>query len=121
MKLKNEPHPVLDPALEAELLAALAPIEPAPARAAAMGQRILERIAVREEDFLTVHRDQGDWRIRGPGIAEKRLVNAPGIYACLLRLEPGAALPPHDHPTARRPAALRSALRPPVRRSTRLV
>lgn len=100
MKLKSQPIPVLDALLEAELLEGLAPVEPKPTREQAMRARLAQRIASPgDEDFLTVHRHEGEWRTVAPRVSEKRLVDAGGIYACLLRLEAGATLAPHDHPT----------------------
>jgi len=102
MKLKPEPVAILDAALEAELLQHLAPIEPAPQRARAMREALLRRIEQPADldDFLTVHRDQGEWRRIAPRVFEKRLVDGPGLRAFLLRMEQGASLPAHDHPTS---------------------
>jgi quercetin dioxygenase-like cupin family protein len=101
MKLKTQPIPVLDAHLEAELLEGLAPLVPGPGRSESMRSRLAQRVAARGdgEDFVTVHRHEGEWRPVAPRVTEKRLVVADGIYACLLRLEAGASLPPHDHPT----------------------
>jgi len=87
--------------IKSALLEALAPIQPAPERVEVMRARIFARLAAHAsaEGFLTVHRDDGEWRAIAPRVREKRLVDAAGIYACLLRLEPGASLPAHDHPT----------------------
>ncbi len=100
MKLKGESLPVLDAQIEAELLEGLAAIEPPAARAQAMRESLAARMkGARAPAFITVHRGEGDWRVLAPRVAEKRLVDAPGIYACLIRMEKGAMLPPHGHPT----------------------
>jgi quercetin dioxygenase-like cupin family protein len=101
MKLKGEAIPVIDPALEAELLAALAPIEPAPQRSRAMWSRIEAAIGEpARPQFVTVHRGEGDWHPIAPRVAIKPLVEGEGLSACLIRMEKGGWLPPHDHPTA---------------------
>jgi quercetin dioxygenase-like cupin family protein len=94
---------VLDDALGASIAEALAPVAPPPGRKAAMKAAILARVreqgAPVPKDFLTIHRDEGTWTRLGPGVFVKRLVNGGGLYACLLKLEPGGVLPPHAHPT----------------------
>ncbi|QJR11646.1 hypothetical protein DSM104443_02725 [Usitatibacter rugosus] len=102
MKLKPESQPVLDAALEAELLQQLRPIEPATARAQAMREALFRRIEMPADldDFVTVHHDQGEWRRIAPRVLQKRLVEGPGVQAFLLRMESGSSLPAHDHPTA---------------------
>ena len=98
MKLKAENPHVIDTPLEAELLEALAPIEPGAARARSMLERLEARIA-NAPGFLTVHRAEGEWRALAPKVSEKFLVERAGIRACLIRMEKGGWLPPHDHPT----------------------
>lgn len=101
MKLKPESSPVIDAEIEARLLEALAPIEPGAERVRSMLERLEARIAAEPAaSFLTVHRAEGEWRAIAPRVSEKRLVERPGVYACLLRMEKGGWLPPHDHPTA---------------------
>lgn len=101
MKIKPEAPPVIDASLEAELLQSLAPVEPGPERELAMLSRLEARIAAEKGvGFLTVHRAEGEWRTLAPRVSEKRLVERAGVYACLIRMEKGGWLPPHDHPTA---------------------
>jgi hypothetical protein len=101
MKLGSDPVPVLDALLEAEFLEALRPIEPAGAHAAAMRTKILGEIAAAREcgDILTVARADGAWRPVAPGVSLKALAEAAGMRAFMLRMEAGATLPAHDHPT----------------------
>lgn len=101
MKIRPDPVPVLDALLEAELLEALRPVEPGPLRAAALKARLQAELASARAsgEFVTVLRGQGAWRSVAPGVALKPLVDAPGICAFLLRMDAGASLPPHDHPT----------------------
>ncbi|QJR15627.1 cupin domain-containing protein [Usitatibacter palustris] len=101
MKLRGEPNPVLDALLEGELFEALAPIEPAPVRVGAMRAKLMADVVALKQggDFVTVHRGEGSWRTIAPNVMEKRLVDLAGHYACILKLEPGASLPAHGHPT----------------------
>lgn len=100
MKIQPRAAPVLDPILEGEILEALAPIEPMALRLAAMKARMLSEVSAAREfgDFITIHAGEGEWRALGAKVFEKRLVDARGVRALMLRLEPGAILPPHDHP-----------------------
>lgn len=98
MKIQADAPHVIDAALEAELLEALAPIEPGARRSRSMLERLEARIAG-APDFLTVHRGEGEWRALTPLVSEKALVERSGIRACLIRMDKGGWLPPHDHPT----------------------
>jgi quercetin dioxygenase-like cupin family protein len=102
MKIKPDSAlPPLDAAFESELLKSLAPIEPAPSRAHAMRKAVMAGIqgAAVEEDFVTVHREEGEWRRIAPRVQEKVLLRTGGMRACLLRMEKGSSLPAHDHPS----------------------
>ncbi|HZQ62288.1 MAG TPA: cupin domain-containing protein, partial [Casimicrobiaceae bacterium] len=48
--------------------------------------------------FLTVRTTDGDWVPIAPGIAVKHLQDDGTMQSFLLRLDPGARLPAHDHP-----------------------
>jgi quercetin dioxygenase-like cupin family protein len=98
------PVPPLDPEdprsseLEKALAGALAPVEPDPARAAAMRGRLIERArASRGEGFVNVRRDDGEWRPLVKGVRVKTLCEGAGSRSVLVELEPGAALPTHRH------------------------
>jgi quercetin dioxygenase-like cupin family protein len=100
MKLQPDTAPVVDPALDAELLEALAPIDPGATSARSILARVEERIArAPAAAFLTIHKGEGEWRSLAPRVSEKRLVDQAGLYACLIRMEKGGTLPPHDHAT----------------------
>ena len=60
--------------------------------------RLLERVADADESHLTIAADAGDWRPFTPGVALKVLHEQGGVLSYLLRLDPGARLPPHRHP-----------------------
>jgi quercetin dioxygenase-like cupin family protein len=69
-----------------------------PGVAKAIKRRLLERVADADESHLTIAADAGDWRPFTPGVALKVLREQDGVLSYLLRLEPGARLPPHRHP-----------------------
>jgi anti-sigma factor ChrR (cupin superfamily) len=101
VKIRSDPAPVLDALLDAELLEALRPVEPGPLRAAALKSRLLAEVdaARASGEFITVLKGEGAWRKVAPGVTLKPLVDAPGVRAFLLRMDAGASLPAHDHPT----------------------
>ena len=86
------------------LLEAIAPQFPEPARVQSIKQRLMRRV---EEDIqasgdvqglLTVHTDEGNWKAFLPNVSIKVLRCEQDTLTYLLKLEPGATLPPHDHP-----------------------
>lgn len=92
--------------IDERLLEALAPVPMPRGRRAALGRRILARVAVpvaappaAPRDFITVRLHDGAWRPLAPDVFEKPLVSAAGLHARLIRMAPGAVLPAHDHPT----------------------
>jgi anti-sigma factor ChrR (cupin superfamily) len=96
------PPPVLDPDLLAQIGDAL---EPAPGDTldadtqARIKRRLLRRIAeASTESHLTLADPAQGWHAFGPGVSRKVLHEAGGVMSYLLRLAPGAHLPPHRHP-----------------------
>lgn len=92
-------------ALDADLVAALDALrEPAPDPEAERGRervrrRLLPRIAADStERHLTLPAAGAGWQPFGAGLTIKVLNEADGVMSYLLRLAPGAALPPHRHP-----------------------
>lgn len=97
---ENEPsqHDRVLPPEDMQLLAeALAPITP-PAR---LRERVLRqaRASAGLTELYSVRVDEGDWRTILPGVELKMLFanGATGAESFLLRLAPGASLPPHQH------------------------
>jgi quercetin dioxygenase-like cupin family protein len=79
------------------------PIPPAgagasPGQARAIRRRLLERVADADTSHTTIHADEGDWQPFVDGVSIKVLHEHDGVLSYLLRLAPGAALPPHRHP-----------------------
>jgi quercetin dioxygenase-like cupin family protein len=106
-----DPGPAADPgaaaaaggALDADVLAwldeAVAPEPPDAAMQARVKRKLLRRIAAESTpQHLTVAPAGGDWLPFGPGVTMKVLHRDEGTLSYLLRLQPGAALPPHRHP-----------------------
>ena len=71
----------------------------APGAPAALRATVLARVAADAATLLTVREADGDWTDLLPGIRRKLLFSDPesGTETFLLRAEPGATLPPHDH------------------------
>jgi quercetin dioxygenase-like cupin family protein len=92
-----------EPVLDADVLAwlddAVAPEPVDPAAQARVKRRLLRRIAAESMPrHLTVPPGAGDWQPFGPGVAIKVLHQEGEAMSYLLRLAPGATLPPHRHP-----------------------
>jgi quercetin dioxygenase-like cupin family protein len=69
-----------------------------PARARVIRRRLMERVADDDTSHLTIDEDDGEWLPFLDGVAIKVLHEQAGMLSYLLRLQPGAALPPHRHP-----------------------
>lgn len=67
-------------------------------RALAIRRRLMHRVADADDSHLTIDADEGRWQPFGPGVTLKVLREHAGVLSYLLRLEPGATLPPHRHP-----------------------
>lgn len=99
----HQPGAALDAALVAALDALREP-DPGPDPDADRGRervrrRLLPRIAADStERHLTLPAAGAGWQPFGDGLTIKVLNEADGVMSYLLRLAPGAALPPHRHP-----------------------
>lgn len=75
-------------------------------------RRLLARIAEDQRArHLTVTADEGQWQPFGAGLSIKVLHEAGGIMSYLVRLAPGASLPPHRHPVDEECVVLEGSLR----------
>lgn len=70
---------------------------PAPDLMRAIRRRLMERVADAEATHHTVAAGAGHWQPLGPGVAIKVLAGHGAVASYLLRLAPGATLPPHRH------------------------
>lgn len=75
-------------------------------------RRVLARIAEEQRtQHLTVRAEDGAWQPFGPGLTLKVLHEQGGTMSYLVRLAPGAALPPHRHPVDEECVVLEGMLR----------
>lgn len=72
--------------------------EATPAQARAIRRRLMERVADADQSHLTIDGAEGQWQPFLDGVTIKVLYERDGVLSYLLRLEPGAMLPPHRHP-----------------------
>ena len=103
-------------ALDADIVDLLnVAVSPTPVDQAALARvkrRVLARIAeAQRTDHLTVRAEDGQWQPFGPGLALKVLHEAGGVMSYLVRLAPGAVLPPHRHPMDEECVVLEGSLR----------
>lgn len=90
----------LTPEWAAQIALALSPIEPDPARATLLRQRILQRVSADQasDPHLTVRAHERRWHNISPGVDFKLLRRATDVETYILRLAAGITLPAHDHP-----------------------
>lgn len=69
-----------------------------PAQARSIKRRLVDRVADADTSHLTITADEGDWQPFSDGVQMKVLREHGGVLSYLLRLAPGATLPPHRHP-----------------------
>lgn len=72
------------------------PSAPGPERQ--IRRRLMARIADADESHLTIDADEGDWQHFVEGVVIKVLHEDGHALSYLLRLAPGASIPPHRHP-----------------------
>lgn len=82
-----------------------------PSPAQSIRQRLLERVADADLSHLTIAAEAGEWQPFLDGVAIKVLREDAGVLSYLLRLEPGATLPPHRHPLDEECVVLEGRLR----------
>lgn len=58
----------------------------------------MERVADADHSHLTIDGEEGQWQPFMDGVTIKVLREHGALLSYLLRLEPGARLPPHRHP-----------------------
>ncbi len=83
---------------------------PAP-RARAIRRRLMERVADADTSHHTIDADEGGWQPFLDGVSIKVLHESDGVLSYLLRLAPGATLPPHRHPQDEECVVLEGRLR----------
>lgn len=96
--MKKSSKPVLDPLLVDALAVATPPVEPAPDVEARIRQQLFRRLHVKTPDYLFVHSHEGEWTRLMRGVEFKLLRQDERSRSYLLRMAPGARIPPHAHP-----------------------
>jgi anti-sigma factor ChrR (cupin superfamily) len=104
------------PALDSDILAALAGAQAPDAGDAAALQRVRERVMQRiaaepKAGHVTVEPAGGRWHEFLPGIQRKVLHEKAGVMSYLLKFAPGAVLPAHRHPMDERCVVLEGSVR----------
>lgn len=82
-----------------------------PAQARSIRRRLMERVADADPSHVTIAGGDGDWQPFVDGVAIKVLREHGGVLSYLLRLQPGASLPPHRHPLDEECVVLEGRLR----------
>lgn len=82
-----------------------------PGSARAIRRRLLERVADDDATHWTIDADEGDWQPFLDGVQLKVLREHEGVLSYLLKLAPGASLPPHRHPLDEECVVLEGRLR----------
>jgi anti-sigma factor ChrR (cupin superfamily) len=81
------------------------------AQARTIRGRLMERVADADTSHLTIDCHEGEWQPILAGVAIKVLREHEGVLSYLLRLDPGAVLPPHRHPRDEECVVLEGRLR----------
>lgn len=95
------PDPVLDSEVSGALADAIAPLELRAAERDRMRERILRRVrAPAPAGTLTLRANEGIWQHYAPGVETKILREEPASNSVtyLVRMQPGARVPVHQHP-----------------------
>lgn len=75
-------------------------------------RKLLARVAeAQRARHVTVRAADGQWQPFGPGLTLKVLHEHEGVMSYLVRLAPGATLPPHRHPIDEECVVLEGSLR----------
>lgn len=82
------------------LLEAAPEVPLAPARHAAVRDKILKRVHASRELHVTIRADEGDWQPMGPLVDRKVLADDGVTRTFIMRLAPGAKRPSHSHAAA---------------------
>lgn len=87
------------------------PTDPTAARTGVIKRRLLHRVADAETSHVSIGAGDGIWQPWLPGVSIKVLRERDGMLSYLLRLQPGAKLPPHRHPVDEECVVLEGSVR----------
>ncbi len=97
----NKTEQLLPDEISDALLGAIKPVQPEALQAKNLRIRILNKIheskSTGVKDFLTIEKDKGDWVEVTPLARFKMLVENGDASSFIVKLEPGAEFPGHDH------------------------
>ena len=96
MNSKTTP-PTLDTLLIEALASATPPETPSPEATTRMREQLFQRVHAPSLDFLFVHSHEGEWVRLLRGVELKLLRQEGNQRSYLLRMAPGARIPPHEH------------------------
>ncbi len=103
--MSNDKEDTLQDVVRDALLDAVKPQFPDSNRVQAIKQRLIQRVQAERlvsesgaRGLLTVRANEGDWKTFLPKVSIKVLRREQDTLTYLLKLEPGAALLPHEHP-----------------------
>lgn len=101
----NDPTPAMATPAVATTVAGAA------GRARVIRRRLMERMADADLTHLTIAGGEGEWQPFLQGVRIKVLHEQAGVLSYLLRMEPGACLPPHRHPKEEECIVIEGSLR----------
>jgi anti-sigma factor ChrR (cupin superfamily) len=84
-------------AVKLPLAAAPSTSGPSPSRARVIKRRLLHRVAQARTSHIDTGPEYDGWQPWLAGVSIKVLQEREGKLSCLLRLQPGATVPPHRH------------------------
>ncbi|MEW6119791.1 MAG: cupin domain-containing protein [Pseudomonadota bacterium] len=93
----NETSTPLDSALIEALAASTPPEAPSDDAKARMREALFQRVHAAAPDYLFVHSHEGEWVRLLRGVELKLLRQEDGQRSYLMRMAPGARIPPHEH------------------------
>ena len=96
--MKKTSKSVLSPDLIDVLAGATPPVDPEPEAVARIRQQLFKRVHTPAPDYLFIHRHEGEWTRLMRGVELKLLRQDKHSRSYLLRMAPGARIPPHAHP-----------------------
>ncbi|MBT9569466.1 MAG: cupin domain-containing protein [Thiobacillus sp.] len=99
--MKKLSKSALDPAIIDALAGVTPPVVPTPDAEARMRHQLFQRVHAatsKAPDYLFVHSHQGEWTRLMRGVELKLLRQDERSRSYLLRMAPGARIPPHAHP-----------------------
>lgn len=96
--MTSDDHKPLNTILIEALASHTQPLAPSLEATARMREQLFRRVRAPVADYLFVHSHQGEWVTLLQGVDLKLLREEGGMRSFLLRMAPGACIPPHEHP-----------------------